>query len=258
MTVRSDSVLLDREGAVTVLTLNRPARRNAVDVRLCEDLHATLREVSRSDARVVVLRGAGDDFCVGADLKGGGPSSPEPTFDRLEHVYHAATLLHEMPQVTIAAIDGGCAGAGLGWACACDFRFASTHAMFATAFLNVGVSGDMGLAWTLTRIVGAVRARELLLFAEKFDVHAAKEFGLVSRVFERGTLHQETLQLARDLEARNPLALRLHKANLVSAEKLDFASYVDVESARHLHSASGFRKPSIPATAEPLQGGATD
>lgn len=237
----SGSVLVDREGAVTTVTLNRPDRRNAVDIELCERLYGALREVAATDSRVVVLRGAGNDFCVGADLKGSDGNAGDPSFERLEPVYHAATLLHEMPQVTIAAIDGGCAGAGLGWACACDFRFASEQAMFSTAFLNVGVSGDMGLAWTLTRIAGAARARELLLFPEKFGALAAREHGLVSRIFGREALHSEALGLARALEARNPLALRLHKANLVSAEKLDFAQYVDVESARHLHSTGGLR-----------------
>jgi len=236
---RAASVLVEHRDTTAIVTLNRPGRRNAVDIELCERLHERLREVAASDARVVVLRGSGNDFCVGADLKGSADAGGEPNFDRLEPVYHAATLLHEMPQITIAAVDGGCAGAGMGWACACDFRFASQEAMFSTAFLNVGVSGDMGLAWTLTRIVGAARARELLFFPEKFGSEAAKDIGLVTRTFPRGALHEETLALALALAARNPLALRLHKANLVSAEKLHFRDYVDIESARHLHSTTG-------------------
>ena len=78
-------------------------------------------------------------------------------------------LLHEMPQVTIAAINGACAGAGLGWACACDLRYAVADAKFNTAFLDVAVAGDMGLPWTLPRIVGAGRARELSLLPRKLD-----------------------------------------------------------------------------------------
>src|SRR5690606_28668080 len=128
---------------------------NAVDVAVCWDFYKEIRDLAVSDARVIVVRGAGNDFCVGADLYGNTQDLAPPTFEVLEPIYQSATLLHAMPQVTIAAIDGGCAGAGLGWACACDFRFASDQAKFATAFLNVGVSGDMGLAWTLTQIVGA-------------------------------------------------------------------------------------------------------
>jgi 2-(1,2-epoxy-1,2-dihydrophenyl)acetyl-CoA isomerase len=143
-----------------------------------------------------------------------------------------------MPQVTIAAIDGGCAGAAMGWACACDFRFASDRAKFATGFLKVGVSGDMGLVWSLVRLVGAGRARELLLFPEKLTAQDALDFGIVTRLFPADTLHDEVLELADELTAYHPFALRMIKANLLSAERLDFDEYIEVESARHLHTAA--------------------
>jgi 2-(1,2-epoxy-1,2-dihydrophenyl)acetyl-CoA isomerase len=228
------SVLLERRGAVAVVTLNRPTRRNGVTVEMCVLLHRVLAEAAGSDARVLVLRGAGQDFCVGADLGGAAEGEP-PGLDELGPVYHAATLLHEMPQVTIAAIDGGCAGAGLGWACACDFRFASEEARFSTAFLTVGVSGDMGPAWTLTRIVGAARARELLLFPEKFSARQALDYGLVTRLYPRADLYEKALAAAEELCSRDPFALAMMKANLVSAEKLDLHQYIELESARHLH-----------------------
>ncbi|CAI7975219.1 putative enoyl-CoA hydratase echA14 [Frankia sp. Hr75.2] len=152
------SVLLEQRGAVSIVTLHRPGRRNGVTVQMCEELYEALSPVPASDARVVVLRGAGNDFSVGADLTGGHSAEPA-TLERLGAVYHASTLLHTMPQLTIAAIDGGCAGAAMGWACACDFRFASDRARFATGFLKVGVSGDMGLVWSLARLVGAPPAR---------------------------------------------------------------------------------------------------
>ncbi len=87
-----------------------------------------------------------------------------------------------MPAVTIAAISGACAGAGFGWACACDLRVASQTARFNTAFLDVGVAGDMGGPWTLPRIVGAAKARELYFLPGKFDAAEALRIGLVSRV----------------------------------------------------------------------------
>ena len=227
-------VLTTREDAVVTLTINRPARRNAVTVDLCVALFEAVRAVAASDARVLVLRGAGDDFCVGADLKGAEAQSHPATPAVLGPVYHAATLLHEMPQVTIAAIDGGCAGAGMGWACACDLRFASTRARFATAFLAVGVPGDMGLGWTLPRIVGAAQARELLLFPAKIDAERALALGLVTRLFAADGLHGEVAALAGSLAARDPQALRLMKANLVSGESTALRDYIEIESARHL------------------------
>ncbi len=234
MTVSEPPVTVERRGAVSIVTLSRPGRRNGVTVEMCEELYGALRPVAESDARVVVLRGAGDDFSVGADLTGGESPGP-PTLEQLGPVYHASTLLHTMPQVTIAAIDGGCAGAAMGWACACDFRFASERARFATGFLKVGVSGDMGLVWSLERLVGAARARELLFFPEKLTAQDALAMGLVTRLFPAGTLHEDVLALADELAAHHPFPLRMMKANILSAERMDLEEYIEVESARHLH-----------------------
>jgi 2-(1,2-epoxy-1,2-dihydrophenyl)acetyl-CoA isomerase len=230
-------VLSERRGAVLIVTLNRPGRRNGITTEMCRELYEVLLPVPASDARVVVLRGAGHDFSVGADLTGSG-STGLPSFEELGPTYHASTLLHSMPQVTIAAIDGGCAGAALGWACACDFRFASNRAKFATAFLKVGVSGDMGLVWSLPRLVGGARARELLLFPEKISAGEALALGLVTRMFEPEELHDEVLSLAETLAGHHPLPLRMMKANILSAERMDIEEYIEVESARHLHVAA--------------------
>lgn len=229
-------VLVSRDGGVVTVTLNRPERRNGVTGQLCIDLHRALADIALSDARVVVLRGAGSDFSVGADMAGLDGPQADPRELRL--AYHASTLLHTMPQVTIAAIDGGCAGAGMGWAMACDLRYASDRARFNTAFLAVGVSGDMGLIWSLNRLVGGARARELLLFPGKLEAARAESLGLVGRLFPADSLHDDVMQLAHGLAARDDLALRLVKANLVSAETLNMADYIEVETARHIE-ASG-------------------
>jgi 2-(1,2-epoxy-1,2-dihydrophenyl)acetyl-CoA isomerase len=238
------AVLVERQEALAIITLNRPERRNGVTLGLCLGLHEALREVAASDARVVILRGAGNDFCVGADMGGAKPGESageavaRPSgFDDQGPIYQASLLLHTMPQVTIAAIDGGCAGAGMGWAMACDFRFASLEARFATAFLNVAASGDMGLIWSLSRIVGGARARELLFFPEKLTGEQALALGLVTRLFPRASLHLEVGKLAQQLCDRDPLSLGLMKANVVSAEELPLAEYIDIETARHLRCA---------------------
>lgn len=227
-------VLTERQGAIAIITLNRPERRNGITVELCHLFYRVVQEVAASDARVVVLRGAGNDFCVGADIGGGGRSSPV-TAEQLGRVHHAATVLHTMPQVTIAAIDGGCAGAGLGWATACDFRFATAEARFNTAFLGVGVSSDMGPPWFLTRIVGGARAREMLFFPAKLTGEEALKINLVTRLFPHETLHDEVMALAQQLADREPFALRMMKANVLSAEELAIGDFIDVETARQLH-----------------------
>ncbi|HUD29099.1 MAG TPA: enoyl-CoA hydratase/isomerase family protein [Novosphingobium sp.] len=230
------TVLVERVGAVALVTLNRPTRRNGVTVAMCEALYSALSDIAGTDARVLVLRGAAQDFCVGADMGGHDEASLQSVGEAVQPsaMYHASTLLHTMPQVTIAAIDGGCAGAGMGWAMACDFRFASARARFSTAFLKVGVSGDMGLAWSLQRVVGGARARELLFFPERFGAEEAHRLGLVTRLFTPEALHGEALALAQTLAARDPLALRLMKANFVSAEALALGEYIEIETARHL------------------------
>lgn len=242
----SELVLAERRGAIAVVTLNRPERRNGITVPLCRAFYRVIQDVAASDARVVVLRGAGNDFCVGADIAGGGQESGDgqksaegpPTLERIGRIHHAATLLHTMPQVTIAAIDGGCAGAGLGWASACDFRFATPEARFNTAFLSVGVSSDMGPPWFLARIVGGARARELLFFPAKLTGEEALRIDLVTRLFPRERLHHEVLALAEELAAREPFALRMMKANVLSAEELAIGEFIEVETARQIHTTS--------------------
>lgn len=236
-----DSVLVERDADIAIVTLNRPERRNGVTVSMCGAIYDAVREVAASDARVLVLRGAGRDFCVGADIGGAEQqqrSMPPPTLESLGLIHHAATLLHTMPQVAIAAIDGGCAGAGMGYAAACDLRIATPGARFSTAFLNVGVSGDMALAWSLCRIVGGARARELMFFPEKLDGERALELGLVTRLFAPDALHDAALGLARELCARDAFALRMMKANFVSAEQLAIGEFVDIETARNVHCSS--------------------
>ncbi|RZJ99616.1 MAG: enoyl-CoA hydratase/isomerase family protein [Novosphingobium sp.] len=232
--VNGDLVLVERRDAIALVTLNRPERRNGITVDMCHAFYRVIRDVAASDARVVVLRGAGKDFCVGADLTGGDSGEGPPTRERVGDMHQAAAVLHTMPQVSIAAIDGGCAGAGLGWATACDFRFATSEARFNTAFLQVGVSSDMGPPWFLTRIVGGARARELMLFPGKLTGEEALKLDLVTRLFPRETLHAEVLSLAEELAARDPLALRMAKANLLSAEELAIVDFIEIETARQL------------------------
>ena len=231
------AVLTERHDALAIVTLNRPDRRNGVTLGLCVGLYDALQQIAASAARVVILRGAGNDFCVGADMAGAGDEEAvaRPSgFDDQAPIYHASLLLHTMPQVTIAAIDGGCAGAGMGWAAACDFRFGTAEARFSTAFLNVAASGDMGLIWSLTRVLGGARAREMLLFPEKLTGEQALALGFVTRLFPRASLHDEAEKLARQLCDRDPLALGMMKANTVSAEALPFSDYIAIETARHL------------------------
>jgi 2-(1,2-epoxy-1,2-dihydrophenyl)acetyl-CoA isomerase len=229
-----DTILYEVSDGVATLTLNRPERLNGITNRMLREVYETLQEAAADpDVRVLVLTGAGRAFCPGADLKHYTAEEAEVAEPSRPEHFRVPVLLHEMPAVTIAAINGACAGAGLGWACACDLRVAARSAMFNTAFLNVAVAGDMGLPWTLPRLMGAGRARELSFFSEKFGAEEALRLGLVARVWDDDIFRTETGQLARRLAAASPTALRTLKAHYTAAERLGFADYIDLETERH-------------------------
>ncbi len=142
-------------------------------------------------------------------------------------------LLHDTPKVTIAAINGPCAGAGLAWACACDLRYASANAVFNTAFLAAAMPGDFGGTWTLPRIVGNAKARELDLLAERFDADEALRIGLVSAVLSHDELLPRVRQVGEGIAGFAPLALRRVKENLNDAERLSLHEHLEAEAGRH-------------------------
>ena len=227
-----ETVRYERDGRTATITLDRPGHRNGITGRMMRELHETVSEAATDDELlVVVLTGAGSSFCVGADLKhySSGeeiePSDPE---------YFAITvMLHEMPAVTVAGINGAAAGAGMGWAMACDFRLAARSAVFNTAFLDVAVAGDMALPWSLPRLVGAAKARELSFMPGKFSADEAFDLGLVTAVHDDATFGDELRAFTDRLAAAAPLALRGMKQNYLDAERLGLGDYVAIETERH-------------------------
>ena len=163
-----ETILYEVSGNRATITLNRPDSLNGIISQLMRELHDCLGKVSMDqNIRAVLFTGAGRAFCPGADLKAS-TSGVKQEPNRKEY-FHISSLLHEMPKVTVAGINGACAGAGLSWACACDLRYATARAIFNTAFMGVAISGDMGGPWLLPRIIGAARARELYFMSQKFD-----------------------------------------------------------------------------------------
>src|SRR5215510_2826355 len=193
-----DTIRFDVTDNVGWLLMNRPERMNGMTNQMLVETHDCLQQVaSRSDVRVIVLTGEGRGFCPGADLKH--YAAGETDVPSASHHFRVPVLLHEMPQVTIAAINGPCAGAGFGWACACDLRFAADSATFSSAFLNVASAGDMGGPWTLPRLVGAAKARELYFLPEKFGAQDALHAGLVTKVFPVAELRAQVGAIAKRL-----------------------------------------------------------
>ena len=240
----NDTVLYDVDGAIATVTLNRPDRMNTMNQELLDaSLDALQRAADDDGVRVVIMTGNGRAFCAGGDLEAmaagdvpgvdGGPAVAA-RIGMLRTAMRTSQLLRDMPKVTIAAVNGACAGAGLAWACACDLRYCAESAVFNTAFMTAGLSGDFGGTWTLQRIVGPAKARELYLLAEKFRAPEAERIGLVSRMVPDGELIGEVHHVAERIAGFAPLTMRAIKANLNDAATLSFGELLDREAERHI------------------------
>jgi 2-(1,2-epoxy-1,2-dihydrophenyl)acetyl-CoA isomerase len=228
------SIETARDGAIATVTLNRAEKLNALDLEHVLALRDELRVLANdSDVRAVVLTGAGRGFCAGGDvtsMTGEGDGSGEPV--DLRGIMEVSELLHGMPAFTIAAVNGPCAGAGLSFAAACDLRYAARSAVFVSAFLRVGSSGDHGSAWVLTRAVGPAKARELLFLGDRVDADEAARIGLVNAVLDDGALRDHVDAIAARLATMPPNAARLMKQNLDDALTLPLGPYLDAETGR--------------------------
>jgi 2-(1,2-epoxy-1,2-dihydrophenyl)acetyl-CoA isomerase len=201
----------EQDGAVAVLTLNRPDRRNALTREVKDALAAAVAQVAADPSvRAVVLTGAGQAFCVGQDLREHAEAlraDAASAFSTVGQHYNPIVRgLAQMPKPVVAAINGACAGAGLGFALACDLRIAAESASFRTAFAAIGLTADSGLSASLARSLGAARATELMLLGDPFTAEQARQWGLVRAVVGRGAALPAALELARALAAGPTLA----------------------------------------------------
>ncbi|WP_067491810.1 enoyl-CoA hydratase/isomerase family protein [Actinomadura hibisca] len=209
---------LDRRDGVLTITLSRPERLNAVTGALTEEMLDVLNELMRDAAtRVVVLTGEGRGFCSGMDLAGGDPGGGDE--GRAQRIYRGiarggevTARLREIPQPVIAALHGPVAGMGVSWALACDLRVADPTTRFVVPFVDLGLSaGDCGLSWLLPRLVGPAKAAEIFYRAQRLDLAAARDLGLVTEVAEEGRDLEGALALAGELLAKSPYGLRRTK-----------------------------------------------
>jgi 2-(1,2-epoxy-1,2-dihydrophenyl)acetyl-CoA isomerase len=234
----SDEVLYAVEDAIATITLNRPERLNAMTAELLDGaLEALERAAGDESIRAVIFTGAGRGFCAGADLTARnilGTGSFESRLRVLRTYVRSSQLLREMPKVTIAAVNGAAAGAGAAWAFAADLRYAAASARFVTAYVNVGLSGDFGGTWTLPRIVGSAKAREMYLLNEPVSASEAERIGLVSKTLPDEELMPYVRSVAAKLAASAPIALRYIKQNLNDADTISLAEALDREGERHL------------------------
>lgn len=208
-----EPVLLSSDrGGVRTLTLNRPARKNAINPQLWRELREALRDAADDrDLRALVITGAGGAFCSGADI--GTPDEVHPA-EKLRRLSDVALALHELAVPTVAKVNGVAVGAGWNLALGCDLVVATPESTFCQIFSKRGLSIDLGGSWLLPKIVGLQQAKRLALLAETIDAAEAQALNLVTWVVGAGEIDAFVEDLADRLAAGPPRALAQTKALL--------------------------------------------
>ena len=231
-------VLFELENKVLTIKFNRPDKLNPIGDTIIPYAIDRIKEaVTDSGVGAIVVTGAGRAFCAGGDVSGMSEQYEEKTFDhsvqKLRNDQELPRLLHSVPKVTIAAVNGFAMGAGLGLATSCDLRLASAGAKFGTAYANVGYGGDYGTTWNLTRLLGEAKAKELFFLPDVIDAEEALRIGLVNRVLPAETFLKDAQEVAQRI-ANGPLvSYRWMKENINQSSVVDFETMLDKESVTH-------------------------
>ena len=232
------NVRIERAGAVTTVTLDRPESKNACTGDMWVALGATFRHVAYSGARAVVLTGAGGDFCAGADLGGGGGGSggaggnPARTnqLDAMRVLGDVVLAVHDCPIPVIAKVDGVCVGAGFGLALAADLTWCSDRARFSAIFAKRGLSLDFGTSWLLRQRVGVHTAKQLAFTAEMVSGDRALELGFVNAVTPAAELDDAVDAVVASIASGPPIALSMTKRELDNASTSTLAHALETEA----------------------------
>ncbi|MDA8044348.1 MAG: enoyl-CoA hydratase-related protein [Actinomycetota bacterium] len=232
-------VLVALDGPVATVTLNRPATKNACTGDMWVAIGATFRDLSTSGARVIVLTGAGGEFCAGADLTGvatrkADGAGPGPrggnNLDGMRVLGDVVVALHSCPVPVIAKVDGVCVGAGLGLALAADMVWCSDRARFCAIFAKRGLSLDFGTSWLLRQRLGVHRAKELAFTARMVSAAEALDLGLVNAVVPVDRLDAATAEIATAVASGPPIAISLMKRQLDHAGQGSLLQALEAEA----------------------------
>lgn len=236
----TNPLLTEVKDGVAILTFNRPERLNALSPLMIEQAVAAIEKFAADpEIGCIVVTGAEKGFCAGGDVtamnaSSGTPLSFERKLDRQRNGHRLSGLLYSIPKVTIAAVNGAAAGAGLSIALACDLRVASEKAKFTTAFAKVGFGGDFGITWPLARMLGEAKAKELLFLSEVLTAPQALDVGLVNRVVPHDQLLSSALELATRIARGPQVSYRYMKENVRLSASQDYQAMLDREAWTHL------------------------
>lgn len=225
-------VLLERNGAIATLRLNRPEVLNAADSALAIAFRdACLALEADTSVRVVVLAGEGRAFMAGGDIAQFRDAPQTIAETLIDPLHQGLQCLARLRAPVIASLHGAVAGAGMSLAMACDLAIAAEGTRFSFAYARLGASCDLGGSWHLPRLVGLRRALEIALLGDTLDAAQALQLGLVNRVVPADTLAEETMRLATRLAAGAPVALGQLKRLLREASSHDLAEQLSAERA---------------------------
>jgi 2-(1,2-epoxy-1,2-dihydrophenyl)acetyl-CoA isomerase len=220
-------VLVEHADTVGVITINRPARLNAVTPETGDTLRSAFLELEAdSRIRAIVLTGAGRGFCAGADISGEVGNARKVL---LEMWNPLVVTMRSLQLPIIAAINGVAAGAGVSLALACDLRVAATSARFELSFAKIGLMPDAGLSWLLPRVVGLGRANELALLGNRLSATEARDWGLVNRLSEDGQALTDAVEMAGRFAELSVSVASIKHAHHRALES-DFASQLNYEA----------------------------
>lgn len=236
----SPFVLQERLDGVLILRLNRPEKRNAINVEMARDLvNALIHAADDKAVHAIVLTGAGQAFSAGADLAMLRDARMRHAGRELEALLVAGKeiclAIATTPKLVIAAVNGLAAGGGMSLACACDLRIASDQATFGQSFAQVGLYPDFGATYFLPRLVGFSRASELFYTAEMLTAAEAQRIGIVCSVYPADQFEEETRKLAKKIAAGPPLAYRDVKRTMIGEMRRELEQALDEEIRLQIH-----------------------
>jgi len=224
------NILLETKDRVAILTINRPDKRNALNQQTRDEILQALDELQSSEARVLVITGAGDKaFIAGADIgefEGRTPLTQRDVM-KMRRIFDA---VEEFPKPVIAMINGFCLGGGMEFALACDIRIAADSARLGQPEINLGIIPGGGGTQRLTRLVGEGKAMELILTGDLIDAAEAKALGLLNDVVPSAQLQERVMNLAARIAEKSPVALRMGKEAVKSASRMNLREGLERET----------------------------
>jgi enoyl-CoA hydratase len=226
-----DYVRVDLEDGIAILTIDRQEKLNALNPQVTEEIGQALLDLGSEEPRAIIVTGAGERaFVAGADIAAMNEMDPLTAKNFAETSNAAMALLDRSPIPTIAAVNGYALGGGCEIALACDIRVASENAVFGFPEVSLGIIPGMGGTQRLPRLVGPALAKELILTGRRVNAAEAKEMGLVGRVVPQGEALSAARELAAEISANGPVAVRHAKAAANKALEVDLVSGLDYES----------------------------